>query len=181
MDAITAGLAGIDIDAMAVALGPDGYTATDVETHALSDEQGLYEVAYGTGQALAAGEATGVHLATEIYGDGAVVVGTRFGYEYDLPGYSEGRTGGFVVSVDAAHPRLRAVVHQARALAAGLQHAYQIAVSRAERGNWLLQRNAEYGGPYLETHLQRDRDRLVRRFQFGMYRLLQTLETDQRR
>ena len=178
MDAVTAGLATIHIDALAVAAGPETLSATDVETHALTDEQGLYELAYGTGEAVAAGEVADTRATTDLFADGEVVVGSRFSYGYDLPGYSESLTGGFVVSIEADHPSMRTILHRAKLLAAVLERDYRIAALHAKRGQRLLERDAERGERYIGKYLQRDHDRMTRHFETGVNRLLRVLETD---
>ena len=175
MDAVTAGLVAIDIDVLAKAIGPVTYTDATVETYALADSS--FEIAFGAGNGFAAGDETAVDVWTEVYGDGGVVVGDRFGLVFDWLGYSEGHTGGFVVSIDPRHPRFAAIKRLAENLALRLEHSTDRMERHLQRGLRLAAIDAKLADAYLISRLTRDYRMFEAQFERGIATLLRYVQS----
>lgn len=176
MDAVTAGLAAIEVTASAFAAGRGALTGAETRTVARPLNE-FFEIAYGTGHAIAAGDIAGVHVATELDGDGGVVFGGKYTFTLQVPGVAQGHTGGFVGSVDPDHPRFEMVQWWAEILGWRLEHDYRNLQHMSEVGRRLAKYDPEVGDAFLERTIRQNLDRLQRNLDHGLRTLIRLGES----
>jgi transposase-like protein len=159
MDAITAGLVAVDVTAFAAAQGSDAYTGTDTRTDAAGSE--WIEVAYGTGEAYAVGDGAAADAATSVYGEGDYVVSGDFRSVVNGPGSAQGRTMGFVIVIDADHPRFEVLRRRFERLTNHLERGYEVRASRIQHVSERLAARGDRGDERLAGYLGRGYERLV--------------------
>lgn len=178
MDAITAGLAAVEINALAAAHGPNTLTSTKTGTNALGHE--LLEFAYGTGEALAIGDQSAVDLSASYYADGDFVVGGQYRIVIDGPRHAEGYAAAVVVSIDADHPDFDAVRGRYEGLASRIERGYDAYAGRLERLGECGSK-CERGGEHLASGIGRSQAGMVQFIQAGYASLLGYAIRDLRR
>ena len=159
IDAITAGLAAVDVTAFAAAQGSGAFTGTDTETDAAGNQ--WIELAYGTGEAYAIGDEATVDVATSVYGEGDYVTGGEFRFVVNGPGHAQGRTMGFVIVIDADHPRFEVLRRRFESLTNHLERGYEVRASRIQHASERLAARGDRGGERLAGYLARGYERLI--------------------
>jgi hypothetical protein len=96
MDRVTAGLAGVEILAEALAGGPRG-ALTDTDTRTRARGTPAVDIAHGTGRARAVGEWREVELSASLFADGEVLASHTQIIEVDNPAQSIGHATGVIV------------------------------------------------------------------------------------
>lgn len=159
MDAITAGLVAVNVTALAVARGADAFTGTDTRADATGSE--WIEVAYGVGEAYAVGDDAAVDVATSVYGDGDYVTGGSLRFVVNGPGYALGRTMGFVIVIDADHPRFESLQRKFEGLANHLDRGYEAQADQLQRVSEHWAAHGDRGDERLAGYLERGYEHLI--------------------